>query len=176
MVIEINEKGSEAFYREAVNVTAQYRSFLKKPERKLSDMQKNLVLYLVLCGVLFALMVIMGMAWGFDGMTVAGTAVAGLAFLLSAAYLSTVKKAVKTMMEDPRTSVVTLDERGVELNKQDSQVVRLGWDNIAFVRSFAESLCIFSKDSTGLVIAVDKKHQDGILSYLRENHAEVRVL
>ena len=133
MVIEINEKGSEAFYREAVNVTAQYRSFLKKPERKLSDMQKNLEIYLVLCGVLFALMVIMGMAWGFDGMTVAAAAVAGLAFLLSAAYLST-------------------------------------------VRSFAESLCIFSKDSTGLVIAVDKKHQDGILSYLRENHAEVRVL
>ena len=32
MKIEISEKGSEAFYREVVNISAQYRSILKRSQ------------------------------------------------------------------------------------------------------------------------------------------------
>ena len=37
MRIEITEKGSDAFYREVVNITAQYRSILKNHRHKLKD-------------------------------------------------------------------------------------------------------------------------------------------
>ena len=37
MRININEKGSEAFYREVVNAAVQYRALMKQPDRKLKD-------------------------------------------------------------------------------------------------------------------------------------------
>ena len=176
MVIRISEKGSEAFYKETVNVTLQYRRLLKKPEKKPDDLKKRLKIYLAVCGVLTALLVLMGIAWGFDTLTVVAIAMMGIVLLMAGTYLSTIRKAEEALIQDLRTSVLTLDEKGIELNKEDSQVVRIGWDNVAFARVFQESICFFSKDQTGFVIAVDRKYQDEILQELQQNHPQVLVI
>ncbi|MBQ6036266.1 MAG: hypothetical protein IJL43_03045 [Lachnospiraceae bacterium] len=176
MEIRINEKGSEAFYKETVNVTLQYRGLMKKPEKTPENLKKKLTLYMIGCGVLGAALLVMGFAWGFDTLTVVAIALMGFVLLLAGTYLSTIRKAEEAVIQDMRSSVLTLDEKGIELNKEDSQVVRIGWNNIAFARVFQESICFFSKDQTGLVIAVDRKYQDEILRELKQNHPEVRLI
>ena len=73
------------------------------------------------------------------------------------------------MLADSRSSVLSLDETGVELNKGGSQIVKLGWDNIAVVRVDKESLTFVSGDRTGIVISIAKEFADEILAWLREN-------
>ena len=176
MEIRINEKGSEAFYDESVNVMLQYRKLLKNPEKKLQDVQKQLKVYVIVCAVFELLLLGTGFAWGFDTLTIVAGALLSFVILLSLTYLSTVTKAKKAMLSDTRTSVVTVDEQGVELNKQDSQVVRIGWDNVAFIRTFRESVVVFSKDQTGILISVDRKYEEPFMQAVREYGPTVRLI
>ncbi len=96
MKIEISEKGSEAFYREVVNISAQYRYILKNHHHKLKD------------------------------------------------YFT--------------------------------QIVKLGWDNIAAVRADRESLTFVSGDRTGIVISVAKQYAREIPAWLHENQPKVEVV
>ena|GEM_PF-2768519 len=96
MKIEISEKGSEAFYREVVNISAQYRYILKNHHHKLKD------------------------------------------------YFT--------------------------------QIVKLGWDNIAAVRADRESLTFVSGDRTGIVISVAKQYAGEIPAWLHENQPKVEVV
>jgi hypothetical protein len=82
-------------------------------------------------------------------------------------------KQVRGFLEDDKSSVVTLDEMGIEINKGDSQIVRLAWDNVAFVRAFRESVCFFSKDNSRIVLAVTKDHESEINKYLDDNSIDV---
>ena len=96
MKIEISEKGSEAFYREVVNISAQYRYILKNHHHKLKD------------------------------------------------YFT--------------------------------QIVKLGWDNIAVVRADRESLTFVSGDRTGIVISVAKQYAREIPAWLHENQPKMEVV
>ncbi len=87
-----------------------------------------------------------------------------------------VQKLLKALMEAPPDSVLTLDEGGVELDKRGSQVVRLAWDNVLFVRIFRESICFVAKNSTGFVISVDRKYESEILEWLANNEAGVTLV
>ena len=64
MRIEIKEKGTPEFYKEVVDVSAQYLRLMKKPESKLKDTFKMLKGYIALCTVFLALVLITGFAWG----------------------------------------------------------------------------------------------------------------
>ena len=90
--------------------------------------------------------------------------------------LYVLNKMLKSMLADSRTSVLSLDETGVELNKGGSQIVKLGWDNIAVVRVYQESLTFVSGDRTGFVISAAKKYSDEILAWLREHQPSVEVV
>ena len=153
--IEVNEKGTHAFYKEVVSATYQYQGLMKKPERKLRDSFKELKIYILICAALFAALAAMGFAWGFDGITIGGMIVT---------------------LADPKPSVLILDEAGVELNKEGAQVIRTAWDNVAFVRVFRESVCFFSKGVRGLVIAVNRGREEEVLDYLNSNDIKVRII
>ena len=96
MKIEISEKRSEAFYREVVNISVQYRFILKNHRHKLKD------------------------------------------------YFT--------------------------------QIVKLGWDNIAVVRADRESLTCVSSDRTGIVISVAKQYAGEIPAWLHENQPKMEVV
>ena len=86
------------------------------------------------------------------------------------------KKMVDGYIADDRPSVVTLDENGVEIEKTGSQAIRLAWDNVAFVRSFIESTCFFSKDLSGIVLSVNNDHKKEIMDYIKSNNIDVKVV
>ena len=176
MVIEVKEKGSREFYEEVVNVVAQYGRLRKKPEAKLKNYFVSLKIFAVLLSVLIAVNLAMGIAWGFDGMAIAAVVVCAVALVFDAVFWVNLKKAVDRYLSDDRSSVVTLDEDGVELNKENTQTVRLAWPSIAFVRVFKESVCFVSADITGFILAVAISHRQEILDYLKENEVKVKVI
>ena len=176
MRIEIDHKGSEAFYREIVNVVAQYKNLIRKPERKFRNYIKTLGIE-ILIAALFA-----GIQLGFilsDGPK--STDLAVLAFLIivvvmGSSYYFNLTKMYKNMMAEDIPSVLTLDEEGVELEKVGSQTYRMNWNTIAFVRVFDESVCFISGKTAGLVIGIERAYEDQILDYLTDNCPDVRVI
>ena len=174
MVIEIKEKGSEQFYREVVSVTAQYQSLLRKPDQKYKDIFKTYRnMFLLMC-VLFVLMLFIGFSDGFTALTIAALVTVAIAAMMTVLYSRMMRKHVKRYLEDGGSSVVTLDENGIELKKEKVQTIRLAWDNVALVRKFDESVCFFAKETTRIVIAVTAEYEKEIDAYLTEHAIDVR--
>jgi len=176
MRISINEKGSEAFYREVVNAAVQYRALMKQPDRKLKDYFKGLKVYGAICGVLFVLCALMGIFWGFDALIIAALVISFLALFASVRYYMSMKKMLDAYLADERTSVLVLDEAGIELDKEDGQVLRMAWGNVAFVRTFEESVCFISDQPIGFMISCLRKYQPEIYAYLKENQIELKII
>ena len=118
----------------------------------------------------------MGIAWGMDLLTIVAIVMIGLVLALSILQLTRLNKVVESMLNGPHDSIFTVDEEGVELEKVGSQLVRMSWNNVAFVRVFDESVCFFSKDVRGFVLALTKKYEKQVLDYIRENGITVRVI
>ena len=176
MTIEISEKGSEAFYREVVNICAQYRYILKNHHHRLKNYFKQFKVLLVLGAVFFVLLLLIAVFWGVSPWGYAILAALGISTVMSAAYLHLLNKLFKSMLADSRASVVSFDDSGVELNKGGSQIVKLGWENVAVVCSYRESLSFLSADHTGIVISVTKRYAAEILEWLRANQPAVEVV
>lgn len=176
MRIEINEPGSEAFYRETVNAVSQYRALLKKPTRKLKDYFKTMRVNAAVCLALLALLAALTALDGADTLRLAAIVLLAVELLLCGAYLFSLNKLFKALLNDRRPSVLTLDGEGVELDKAGAQRVRASWENIAFVRVFRESVCFFTKDSSGFVLSVARRYEREVLAYLREQRSDVTLM
>ena len=168
MTIEINEQGSEAFYRETVSAAAQYGMILKNHRYVLKDYFKQFKGLLIACIALAVLMAAMAFAWGLDTILIIGLAVDAVSLVLCAAYLSRLRQTVKNMLAHPHRSVLTLDGEGVEL-KADTGSVKIAKNNVAVIRVFTESLCFIPAAGAGVIISVDRKYADEILGWVREN-------
>ena len=173
--IEIKEKGSESFYREVVNFQAQYRFILRNPARKLKDYFKQFRTLLILGSVFLVALIFMSIFWGASTLDYAIMAALAIAMAMCLAYLHMLGKALKTLMNDSRSSVLILDDSGVELNKEDSQIVKLAWSNISFIRLYANSLTFVSADQTGLIISIAKNYAGDIVSWMKDNQPNVSI-
>ena len=176
MRIEVREKGSLEFYREVIRATAQYQKLIKNPEAKLSDSFKLLKAYIAVCAVFMVVLLAMGIAIGFDALTVIAIVIMVACTIISAVQFNRLNAAVKALVDDSHVSIFTLDEEGVELNKEGAQVIRVSWDHVAFIRAFDESVCFFADGPRGLVLAVTKKYEQQVFGHIRENGIDVRVI
>lgn len=176
MTIEVKEKGTRQFYKEVVNILTQYRQLLYRPEDKLKDNFTRYI-FLTIAMVLICLMSLYGGITGSFTVTKILTAVfGGVAAAATVVILFRMKKMVDGYIADDRPSVVTLDENGVEIEKTGAEAVRLAWDNVAFVRSFAESTSFFSKDLSGIVLSVTNDYRKEIMEYIKSNKIDVKVV
>ena len=176
MVIEIKEKGSKEFYEEVVSFNHQYGVLMRKPTAKFRTPFKSFLIQIFGMVILFIGLTLIGLSEGFDSARVcAMTAAAAGAVVLGTSYY-VMKKRVKMFLDDERPSTITLDDKGIEINKGDTQIIRLGWDNVAFVRTFKESTSFFAKDASGIVISVTNKYKDQIMEYLNANNIGVQII
>ena len=118
----------------------------------------------------------MGTLWGMDSFMIVALALLLIASLLAGASLLRLTKLVKAMMAGKHRSVLTLDESGVELNVAETQTVKIAKQNLAVVRIFKECLCFIPAKGAGVVISVDKKYAEQILSWIRENWPDAEVI
>ena len=126
--------------------------------------------------MLAVLIAAMNIAWGWDTLGTVALVALIIVAIFSAALWKRLNGLQKNMMDDPRTSVFTMDEKGVELNKGDSQTVRMSWDNLAFVRIFDESISFFTKDGMGFIITVNRRYAKEILEYLQAERPDVKIV
>ena len=176
MTIEIKEKGSRQFYKEFVNVLTQYRQLLYRPADKLRDNFKRYILLTLAMALIFLMNVYGGITGTFNTMKILAAVFAAAAAIVTIIVYARMQKLVDSYLADDRPSVVTLDENGVEIEKTGSQAVRLAWDNVAFVRSFGESTCFFSKDLSGIVLSVTNDYKREIMDYLKNSDINVTVI
>lgn len=176
MTIEIKEKGSDRFYREVINVISQYRYLLKKPRRKIKNYFKEYTVLLIICAMILLLDVISICL--FDAGTGEKIALVTMIFLivLLGAYVFRLNKLKKTMLADPRTSTLTLNDDGVTLNKENTQELRIGWDGILFVRVLKEGVFFIASEQTGAVISVTRRYENEILSWLKHERPDLEII
>ncbi len=173
MRIEIKDKGTKEFYKEVVSVMTQYLNLIRNPQMKYRDIFKSYRIIGLCMGFLFGTQLWLGFTDQFDALRITALAVVACAALVDFLYYHIMMKQVRGFLEDDRSSVVTLDEMGIEINKGDSQIVRLAWENVAFVRTFRESVCFFSKDNSRIVLAVTKDYEHEINKYLDDNGIDI---
>ena len=176
MIIEIREKGSKAFYEEVVSFNHQYAALMKNPRAKFMSSFKSILIQIFAMGFLFGCMTSVGVSVGCSPLPVCAMTAAAMAALVEAVIYSAMKKRVKMFLEDERDSTITLDDKGIEINKGDTQIIRLGWDNVAFVRTIKESTSFFAKDASGIVISVTNKYKDQIMEYFNKNNIGVQII
>lgn len=176
MTIEIKDKGTKAFYEEVVSFNHQYGALMKKPEAKFMSSFKSILMQIFAMGVIFGFTIYEGVSDGFSSLGVCAVTAAAMAAFVQAVMYYSMKKRVKMFLEDERDSTITLDDKGIEINKGDTQIIRLGWDNVAFVRTFKESTSFFAKDASGIVISVTNKYKDQIMEYLNKNNIGVQII
>ena len=176
MIIEVKEKGSKEYCKEVVNTMSQYKKLITRPDAELKDHFKSYPIWTGIMASLFTIWLFHGIFSGFNVWIGVVLVITGLALILLIANQINMNKMVNAYLNDDRTSTVTLDEKGVELNKGGSQVIRVGWNDVTVVRSFKESTCFLAKNVTGFVIAVTSRYNDDIMKYLEDNHVGVRVV
>lgn len=176
MRIEVREQGTREFYREVVNVLMQYRKLIRQPDAALTDNFKSFRTIGIAAAVFFVIDMICGFAFGWSRIIFICTAVLWVCGAMLLANLHKMNKAVNDYLDDRRSSVIILDERGAALSKDGSLVIRLPWDKIAFVRSFNESICFIPTEEIGFVIAVFNTYRDEIREYMENNETGVRCI
>ena len=176
MKIEIKEKGSEAFYKEIVNISGQYRYLIKNHNYKLKDYFKQFKMLLIAGSIVLALLILMCVFWGFRTIDYVAICFLGLAVILCFAYIRLLNKYKNSLMDDAGESTLEMDEEGVELSKKDTQTIKNTWNNIEFVRLFDECLCFVPKSKTGIMICVTKEFAKQIKDWLKENKPQIEVL
>ena len=148
----------------------------KKPDMKLRNQFRLLKLYIIICAVFLAALVLMGAFWGVDTMMIVGIVLMVIVIAFCWAFLKNMNLMVNRYLADQSMSILTLDDAGIELNKEGAQLIRLAWDNVAFVRVFQESVCFFAKGVRGLVIGVNRSREQEVLEYLSSNKINVRII
>ncbi|MBR3201653.1 MAG: hypothetical protein IKG17_10020 [Mogibacterium sp.] len=176
MTIEIKERGTKQFYKEVVNVLTQYRQLLYRPQDKLKDNFKRYIFLTIAMLLICIMSVYGGITVSFSATRIITAVFAGVAAAATAVILFRMYKMVDGFLADDRPSVVTIDENGVGIEKTGAQAVRLAWDNVAFVRSFVESTCFFSKDLSGIVLSVTNDYKREIMDYLKNSDINVTVI
>ena len=175
MRIEIKENGGKAFCRETVNIVSQYRALLKKPARRLHDNFKELWGCMIGCAVLIVPLGALCAAKGANTVRVAAIILLAADVLICAAILVNMNRMLRTLLDDRRTTVLTVDEHGVELDKDGAQTVRVGWENIVFARVFAQTVGLFTKESCGMAIIVSRSYEGELMEGLKQYGGSVPI-
>ena len=114
--------------------------------------------------------------WGPDSLSLAGVSVLLIAIVMCGFYMYNLNRVLKMMLSDSRSSILTLDDKGVELNKGDEQILRFSWDNVVFARVFDYGIGFVSSDRSGIIIMVSRDYEKEILAWLSANQPELQVI
>lgn len=174
--IDINEKKSKKFCREVISIMTNYKFLLRSPNRKIID--TILSFRLLLIAEAFILL-LFGMDFIYDSQNIFGISISVLVMLclIMTLYIYFgIIKTYKTLLIDEGRSSLIMDDKGVELRIGSTKSVRLGWGQIAFIRSFKESICFIDSDVTGFLIAVSISYKNDIVNYLIKNKIKVQQI
>lgn len=176
MTIEIKEKGSEAFYKEVVNIMYNFRKLLKDHSRKLSDYFKQYKVLAIIAAVLLVALVAMSFAWGWEMLDIVAVVLMAVCAVCCYLMLSNLNKVKSNMMAGGGNTVLIFDDEAVTFSKAGGTTVKLNWNTVAFVRLFNECLAIIPNEATAIIISLDKSYAPQVLDWLSENKPQIEVI
>ncbi|MDO5455563.1 MAG: hypothetical protein Q4F25_01460 [Eubacteriales bacterium] len=175
MRIEVQEKGTEGYYKEVVNVVTQCRTIMKDPGKDLQDAFISTKRSLTISIVLFVVLGLMTIFVGASVLTIIALMLTAVNITFCLGHRMNLNKSVAKLASDERRTVLILDESGVALEKEGTMVIRFGWENLAFLRIYELTVCFFAKEGTG-VITVNRKYEEQIMKYIKESGVAVRII
>jgi len=175
---ESETRGSDAFYREVINVLYSWKKITKNPAAKIQDMKKRVIVSLCLAAGLMIITGLMIAFLGADVLTVIAMTVAILTTMVAAFILVQINNMMKKLKSMPEKTVLTLDDDGVQTEMGPDQTVRIKWSNVSLVRVFDECIAFFPKDEHAgtVIIFTLKKYAEEITGFLNKEHSEITIV
>ncbi|MBO4327355.1 MAG: hypothetical protein J5950_08790 [Clostridia bacterium] len=176
MKIEITEKGSDAFYRDLINIMLAASFIQKNHNYKIRDQFKNYKSLLIIDLVLLSFMILLGILFGFKTFLIICLIVLGLSTLLNVYMLYSIRRKIQTLSSEFRPEILTLDESGIELAKEGKEVMRNSWDNVAVVRISTECIAFIPASRAGIIFFVGRQYETEITAWLRESQPSLEII
>ena len=79
------------------------------------------------------------------------------------------------LKSDSRKTALILDMSGAAVEKDGAESIRINWKDVACVRKFREAIGLFAAEEKG-IITVNRRYEEEVMEFLRENVPEVRRL
>ena len=165
MRIEINEKGSRAYYNEIAYIKLNYSKVLDNPGRP----AKTVTGYVLTRVLGFLIAVIAGIYLYFTtkdviyGAITIGMVVAEIAIILS--LVNGIRKMNSLMAEDG-PKVVEVDETGVR-SIQNGEVIEIKWEDVLCIALNKHSITVLPKVTSQYGIYVNLKYKDEMIQAIR---------
>lgn len=172
MKIEINEKPNKNFYDEFLSVSIKYRKILKNPNIKIKKITRELI-KLIIMALLTLIFLIVSYVYFKDTLFMFLTGIIFLLLIYTVMYYIAINKRIKLFENDKSKSVINIDLDGIELIKENSQDVKLNWEQIKFILINKETICLIPKNPSFIMIALNTEYKDefleGVYKYNKEN-------
>ncbi|MBR5974303.1 MAG: hypothetical protein IK020_03880 [Clostridiales bacterium] len=176
LILETTGSRSEALARECADVVMQAGKLMSKPDRKLVEyksfylfgfLSMGLMLLLVLCIILF---------W--NGNTIMYVLLGALLVTTALLILTFVnyRKIYKTILNMNEKVTQTFTSEGIEHNSDAGKCYKIGWSAIAFMRVLPHSLVFVPTERTGVAIFVERKHEDKVRVFLKEEKIPIKIV
>lgn len=177
MTLQMQEKNTNRFYWEVIQISSQSNALRKRPNKKLTDFFAFFVGFAVLLLVLLCYCLIRWVNSGFYSMLLPPVLICLLGLMYAFLCITkTLKRYRELKNTPPCPSTLTLDERGATADMESGTAVRISWDVMAFIRVFEELICFMPNKAGNAMIFVERERAQEILDWLRENKPDVLVI
>lgn len=167
MKIEINEKPDRKFYDELLYVTSYYKKIKKKPNKKITTITKELMKDIGI--ILLLLLIELFFYFEYqDNIFLFMIGFIGLILIFFILYLIAVQKRIKDFLKDNTKTIISINESGVELVKENIQHIQVDWNSIDFILINKYSICLLPKNITNIIIALDTKNKKEFLEGIKK--------
>ena len=174
MEIRIEEKSSEQQLKEFVNVVYYMKRLIKLPSKRITDLFVTSYLMIALAAV-FTCVTIALLIIDKDPMLFTLLLAYVLIFVFYGKSLMGMKHMLKLLKENQSSVVLSLNEDGVSLVKEDVST-KTAWGNVLAIREFKENVVFIPTNETKAIISVDKRYGEKIETYIRDNEITVQFI
>ena len=167
MRIEINEKGSRAYYNEIAYIKLYFSKVLDHPERPAKTVTSYVMTRVIgfLIVVLVAFYLYLTTKDFIYAVISIAMVVAEIAIILS--LLNGIRK-INSLMAEDGPKVVEVDEEGVRCI-QGEEVTELKWDDVLCIAVNKHSIAVLPKVTSQYGIYVNLKYKDEMLQAVRSS-------
>ena len=175
MVIELNERESDEFYKEAVNIMLQAANMWKNPRYRFKNMYRRFTARLIGSLVLLAVFAVLAIINKPDILTVIGIVSMAAVSLINVAVLVNMRLRWKNLKDSFAPETLTLDDGCVGLLKNDgSSASKKAWDQFACVLISPHTVAFIpTKRPDAIVVFVPGEFENEICAWLREHRPDV---
>jgi len=143
---------------------------VKNPNTRLRNTYGHYLALFIVSSILSLITLWLSFTLNFEVFIIILLVVCLLLWLFVSFIYFNLKKLASSLLKNRGDMFLTVDEKGLEIEKANHQVIRYGWDHIAPVKLFSYSVVVYTKDKS--VVSFPKEFKGQILSAFHEQGKE----